>query len=178
LTTFNAKSVTATKIYRTIRDKVIQETGMSNEAVKSIVGPLVERHINETKKRQQALDITKSLLQQDTITNLPKLMVVDGVVVEADPQAKKIKEPKTRTKLPKGMDEAAVKDATSLMEFFRRSKHEHNLTIPSMAKVMGISTSSVNNWLTRESTIPRKAGREIIASFLSQFSYELPARYL
>jgi hypothetical protein len=109
LTTFNSKSVTATKIYRTIRDKVTQETGMSNEAVKSIIGPLVERHINETKKRQQALDITKSMLQQDTITSLPKLMVVDGVVVHADtPPGKKLKDskPKVKAKPAKAKDEA------------------------------------------------------------------------
>lgn len=165
---FNAVSIAKTKLYRTIRDKVMEVTGMSDEETRAIVGPLVEQHIASTKKRHQAMSIIKSMLDKHTISTLseiPNLKVgADGVVVEVKKKDKAEPDPLTQ-------------DIHTLMGILRKAWHEHNLETKLMAKVIGVTTSSIYNWLHREDTIPQEQNLPAIATYLKRLDYEIPARF-
>lgn len=171
--TINMNSITKTRIYRTIRDKIMAETDLSESAVRDIVGPLVAEHRKAHDKRKKAIEIAKAMLSEDTSNSLPSLMVKDGVVVAVPAKAKK----KAQGNPHKNRNPEELTDIHSLMDLFRRAKHEHKLDNKILAKALKVSENTIFNWLQMSRTVPKARNVTLIAGYLKQFDYEIPARF-
>ena len=160
---FNMNSVTKTTLYRTIRDKIMAETGLSESEVRDIVGPLVSEHRKAHDKRKKAIEIAQAMLSEDTSKSLPSLMVKDGVVVTVPAAGKK----KAHQGNPhKNRDPEEIKDIHVLMELFRRAKHEHNLDNKVLAKALKVSENTIFNWLQMTRTVPKARNVALITTYL------------
>ncbi len=178
---YNIHSVTKTKLYRTIRERIkVKIPSMSETDIRSIAGPLVQRHVDQASQRKEAMDIALSVLGELNAANL--VVQAGGKVVakgsEASSEASSVAPPKKRKRTggPKPKTAAETADFTSLMESFVLCYHEKNMDKPTVAQALGVSPSSVGNWLTKDG-FPSRANANAIAKFVQSHNYASPKRF-
>jgi predicted XRE-type DNA-binding protein len=169
MTSFNINSVTKTKLYRTMRDRIKDKIpSMSESSIRDLIGPMVQQHIDQESQRKEATAIAVSVLNE---IEAASLVVQAGgkVVSKTSPKRKRVGGPK-----PKTAEEIA--DFTVLMEQFVLCYHEKNLEKRGVAKALGVSTSSVGNWLTNDG-FPNMVNARAIRNLLIGHSYRCPSRF-
>ena len=184
--TFNIQSVTKTHIYRDMRNRIIAETGMSEAAVRTLIGPMVQAHLNQKRQREAAMKIAASMLK-----DLGASPAAGGLVVTAGGKVVEKDTPKTKTKAKKKRTRKGVKannsvrnrtldekaDVHTLMEFFHRAFHEQNLDKNAIAATLNVSVATISNWLSI-SVQPADRNLASIVKFLGKFDcYTLPVRF-
>lgn len=183
--TFNIHSVTKTNLYRDMRNRILADPacqGMSEADVRTLIGPMVQAHLNQKKQRETAMKIAASMLQNIGTTQ-GLVVTAGGKVVSKDAsKAKATKGKRTRkgvkaNNYTRKRSPEEMADVKLLMELFHRAFHEQNLDKTIIATALGVSTATISNWLSI-SVQPADRNLKPIIKFLAKFGcYTVPQRF-
>lgn len=175
---FNIHSVSKTNLYRTMRSRIREAIpGISENEIRELIGPMVQKRLNKENRRKQAMTIAMSVLNEHGETNL---VVQEGgkVVAKDEVKPKKTKAKNKRRGGPPEKTPEERADFKVLMEQFVRCCHEQNLNRVKVAESIGVSPACIKNWLNSPSMCPTMPNAKGISKLIRNHNYHSPSRFL
>jgi len=189
----NMASLGKTRLYRNIFNAIQKATDLSREEIQNLIAIPVATFTARQKQEAEALAIMQQMLRGalEPGSGAQRGLVVEagGKVVMADgkPAAKAKK--KTKSNRSTNHSNAAQRgrritdrspqeqsDIADLLNLFIRAFHDNKMERKDLAKIMGVTTSCIDNWLERR-TAPNDSNVPKMVQFVKRFDYPLPQRY-
>lgn len=176
--TYNIQHVTKKTDYKEARDRIKEATGLSNKEVADIIAPAYGEFYNWLNLRRKAL-----LAYEEVLTSQVLRVLNGGSVLVAAANAQS--EDGAGNVPPAGSPEMGVSkqeskdihtantnNANVARKTLERYQSDHSLSNAALARMLGVSSNTVVNWVTGKTT-PTPNNVNTIVAWLKSQGYEV-----